>query len=202
MKRFPPLSILMIIACLGLPGCAGEVSAPEQIVIDQTVDGSSAPEQVSVEVDLKNMGPAPELTNTVWLNSNNQSLRLADLRGKVVLLEFWTFGCYNCKNVIPSLKDLHSNYSEDGLVIIANHFPEFSYEADLDNLKDAVERLEIPYAVAQDNDGATWGAYRVKYWPTLYLIDKQGNIRYTHIGEGRYQETDAAVKALLAEAYP
>lgn len=88
------------------------------------------------------------------------------------------------------------------MVIIGNHYPEFSHEADLDNLKEAIERLEIPYAVAQDNDRVTWGAYNNRYWPTLYLIDKQGNIRYTHIGEGAYEETEAAIQALLNESYP
>jgi hypothetical protein len=88
------------------------------------------------------------------------------------------------------------------LVIIGNHFPEFQYEAGLDNLKEAIVRLDVPYAVAQDNDGQTWSAYRVRYWPTLLLIDKQGNIRYQHIGEGRYEEIEKAIKALLAETYP
>jgi len=84
-------------------------------------------------------------------------------------------------------------------VIIGNHYPEFSREADLENLKEAVVRLEIPYAVAQDNDGATWQAYKNSYWPTMYLIDKRGQIRYVHIGEGSYAETEAAIKALLDE---
>ena len=100
------------------------------------------------------------------------------------------------------MKEWHSKYHEQGLVIIGNHFPEFHYEADLNNVKAAVAKLEIRYVVAQDNDGATWNAYNVRYWPTLYLIDKQGNIRYTHIGEGRYKETEAAIKTLLAEPYP
>jgi len=84
-------------------------------------------------------------------------------------------------------------------VIIANHYPEFSYERKLENLEKALQDLDIPYAVAQDNDGTTWRAYRNRYWPTLYLIDKQGEIRYIHIGEGRYAETEAAIQALLAE---
>jgi len=88
------------------------------------------------------------------------------------------------------------------LVVIGNHYPEFSYEEDLDNLKNAIERFEIEYAVAQDNDRATWSAYNNRYWPTLYLIDKQGHLRYTHIGEGAYDETEAAIQALLAESYP
>jgi hypothetical protein len=99
------------------------------------------------------------------------------------------------------LREWHNTYKDQGLVIIGNHYPEFSHEADLDNLKAAIERLEIPYAVAQDNDRATWGAYNNRFWPTLYLIDKQGHIRYTHIGEGAYAETEAAIRALLAQPY-
>jgi peroxiredoxin len=87
-------------------------------------------------------------------------------------------------------------------VIIGNHYPEFEYEGNLGNLQNAIEKLEIPYAVAQDNDGKTWRAYGNRYWPTRYLIDKQGHIRYRHIGEGAYQETEAAIQALLAETYP
>ena len=104
--------------------------------------------------------------------------------------------------MIPSLREWHSEYADQGLVIIGNHFPEFAYEADLENLKDAVERLDIQYAVAQDNEGQTWDSYGNRYWPTLYLIDKQGYIRYIHIGEGAYKQTEAAIQALLAESYP
>ena len=104
--------------------------------------------------------------------------------------------------MIPSLREWHTTYSPDGFVVIGNHYPEFSYEEDLDNLKEAIVRLDVPYAVAQDNEGQTWRAYRNRYWPSLYLIDKQGNIRYQHIGEGRYAETEAAIQTLLAERYP
>ena len=144
------------------------------------------------------LGLAPELTNTVWINAP-ASLRLADLRGKVVGLEMWTFGCINCQHVIPQLRDWHTKYKDQGLVLIANHFPEFDYEADLENLKDAIEINMIEYAVAQDNEGATWRAYNNHYWPTLYLIDKRGQIRYVHIGEGAYAKTEAAIQALLSE---
>jgi hypothetical protein len=101
--------------------------------------------------------------------------------------------------VIPSLREWHENYGDQGLVIIGNHFPEFGYEEDLENLKDAINRLDVPYAVAQDNDGKTWRAYNNRYWPTLYLIDKQGVVRYIHIGEGAYRETEEAIQSLLAE---
>ena len=100
------------------------------------------------------------------------------------------------------MREWHNTYADQGLVIIGNHYPEFSHEADLENLKAALERFEIPYPVAQDNDRATWSAYNNRYWPTLYLIDKQGPIRYTHIGEGAHAETEAAIQSLLAEPYP
>jgi thiol-disulfide isomerase/thioredoxin len=102
--------------------------------------------------------------------------------------------------VIPSLREWHERYKEQGLVIIGVHYPEFQYEQDLGNLKDALERLDIPYAVAQDNLGQAWSAYDIRYWPTLVLIDKQGQIRYQHIGEGRYDEIEQVIQILLRES--
>ena len=169
-----------------------------------SVQTSDSPMNISTPKEspasLPDLGPAPELTTTTWLNVDSP-LRLADLRGKVVALEMWTFGCYNCKNVMPSLKDWHSKYADQGLVIIGNHYPEFSFEEDLDNLRNAVAEYGLEYPIAQDNDGKTWRSYKNRYWPTLYLIDKQGHIRYVHIGEGRYSETEENIQALLAEAY-
>ncbi|MFL7812798.1 MAG: redoxin domain-containing protein [Anaerolineales bacterium] len=147
---------------------------------------------------LAEFGQAPELTNEIWLNTD-QPLRLADLRGNVVLLEMWTYSCINCQHVIPALKSWHQQYQDQGLVIIANHYPEFPHEREFENLVEAVKELGIEYPVAQDNQGATWQAYNNHYWPTLYLIDKQGIIRYKHIGEGSYQETEAAIQDLLTE---
>jgi hypothetical protein len=100
------------------------------------------------------------------------------------------------------LREWHSRYAESGLVIIGNHYPEFSYEEDLDNVKDAIKRFDIQYPVAQDNEGATWRAYKNRFWPTLYLIDKNGKIRYKHIGEGAYAKTEAAILSLLEQPYP
>jgi thiol-disulfide isomerase/thioredoxin len=162
--------------------------------VDSTQDKSVMQKTAS----LPDLGIAPELTNDTWLNVDSP-LRLANLRGKVVMIEMWTFGCINCKNVMPSLKEWHSKYAAQGLVIIGNHYPEFSFEEDLENLKNAVAENDIQYAVAQDNDGATWRAYKNRYWPALYLIDKQGHIRYVHFGEGRYAETEENIKALLLE---
>ncbi|MDO8754879.1 MAG: redoxin domain-containing protein [Anaerolineales bacterium] len=101
--------------------------------------------------------------------------------------------------MIPSLKEWDEKYREQGLVVIGNHYPEFSFEEDLTNLQAAVADYGIEYAVAQDNDGATWRAYKNRYWPTLYLIDKHGHLRYTHIGEGGYKKTEDAIQALLTE---
>lgn len=100
------------------------------------------------------------------------------------------------------MREWHNKYTEQGLVIIGNHYPEFRYEESLENVNDAIERLDIKYPVALDNDGATWRAYNNHYWPTLYLIDKRGNIRYKHIGEGAYKKTEAAIVELLDEPYP
>jgi thiol-disulfide isomerase/thioredoxin len=155
----------------------------------------------SATSSLPDLGPAPELTNLVWLNTPSP-LRLADLRGKVVGLEMWTFDCINCQHVMPYLKAWYGKYKDQGLVIIGNHFPEFSYESDFSNLKNAVTNEGIEYPVAQDNEGATWSAYHNMYWPELYLIDKRGQIRYVHIGEGAYDEIETNIKALLAESYP
>lgn len=155
-------------------------------------------DSLSELASLADLGPAPELTNDIWLNTDSP-LRLADLRGKVVALEMWTFGCINCQHVMPSLKEWDQTYRDQGLVIIGNHYPEFSFEEDLTNLKNAVAENDIQYAVTQDNDGVTWRAYENRYWPTLYLIDKKGHLRYVHIGEGGYKTTEAAIQTLLAE---
>jgi len=184
-RMIPGLFALILFGC----------SAMQEKVQEQELE-TSMPKTAS----LPDLGLAPELMNETWLNVD-APLRLADLRGKVVIVEMWTFGCINCQNVMPSLKEWHSKYEDEGLVIIGNHYPEFSYEEDLHNLKAAIERFEIEYAVAQDNHGVTWRAYQNRYWPALFLIDKQGHIRYVHIGEGRYKETEENIKALLAETY-
>jgi thiol-disulfide isomerase/thioredoxin len=140
---------------------------------------------------------APELEPTGWLNS--PPLRLADLRGRVTLVEFWTFDCINCRNVLPALLHWYRSYATRGLVIIGVHTPEFRHERDIKNVQAALENLGVPYPVAIDNDFATWKAYHNRYWPAFYLLDKRGVIRYTHIGEGSYENTQRAIEVLLAE---
>lgn len=155
----------------------------------------------TVELKLPDLGLAPAIEGEIWLNVDGP-LQWDELRGRVVLVEMWTFGCINCQRVIPHVREWHARYADHGLVIIGNHYPEFPYERDLGNLKKAVDRLEVSYPVVQDNDRLNWGRYETRYWPTLYLIDKQGKLRYQHIGEGAYALTERAIQVLLAEPAP
>ena len=141
---------------------------------------------------------APEFTGLQnWVNS--PPLTLSGLRGKVVLVNFWTFGCYNCQNTIPYLKDLYAKYRKDGFEIVGIHAPEFDFEKDAANVKRAVAKDGIAWPIAQDNGFKTWRRYKNGYWPAFYYLDKTGEVRHLHIGEGGYANQDAVVAALLAE---
>jgi thiol-disulfide isomerase/thioredoxin len=140
---------------------------------------------------------APEMTSSNWINAEPQSF--SGLRGKVVLVEFWTFGCYNCRNVEPQVKQWHQQYADRGLVVIGIHSPEFAYEKDIDAVERYVRDHGIHYAVAVDNDFVNWNRFGNRYWPAIYLIDKHGIIRYVRVGEGGYRETEQVIQTLLAE---
>ncbi|MDX2127701.1 MAG: redoxin domain-containing protein [Chloroherpetonaceae bacterium] len=140
---------------------------------------------------------APELLDGQWINSPKSSLH--SQKGKVVLLHFWTFACYNCRNTIPSVNAWHKEFSKDGLVIIGIHTPEFGYEKKIETVKTEIQKLGIQYAVVTDNDYQTWNRYEQRYWPCIYLIDKKGIIRYIHIGEGNYDKTRNEIQRLLSE---
>lgn len=141
--------------------------------------------------------PAAEITNAQWLNS--EPLALSRLKGKVVLVEFWTYGCYNCRNVEPYVKKWFDRYADKGLTVIGVHTPEFAHEHNIENVKSYVRKQNIRHAIAIDNDSRTWNAYANRYWPAMYLIDKQGLIRYIKIGEGSYDRTETMIQALLKE---
>lgn len=147
--------------------------------------------------------PAPELVpGGEWFNLPSgypNGLRLADLRGKVVLVDFWTYSCINCQRTMPYLRSWWEKYEADGLVIIGVHSPEFEFEKDPANVKKALTDFQLTYPVMQDNNFATWRAYRNQYWPAKYLIDKDGQVRYTHFGEGAYDDTEAMIRKLLQE---
>lgn len=142
---------------------------------------------------------APEITNEIWLNS--APLHLSDLKGQVVMVEFWTFGCYNCRNVEPYVKQWHQKYADKGFVIIGVHSPEFSYEHDSAKVKRYIQEHDIRFPIPIDNDFSTWNRYGNRYWPAMHLIDKQGVIRHVRIGEGGYQETERLIQSLLAERF-
>ena len=140
---------------------------------------------------------APAFAKGSWINSD--PLTLSKLRGRVVLVEFWTFGCYNCRNTLPAVKEWDARYRDRGLTIVGVHTPETDSEYNLDDVRREVPALEIKYPVVTDNDYKTWKAYGVEAWPTIFVVDKQGRIRWLHVGEGRYEETENVIKKLLAE---
>ena len=141
---------------------------------------------------------APELAAGEWINS--EPVRLKDLRGRVVLIDFWTFGCYNCRNTLPFIKDWDHRYRSIGLTVIGVHSPEFDDEREVENLRREVASLGITYPVVTDNDYQTWNAYKVEAWPTIFLLDKQGRIRWMHVGEGDYERTEKLIQKLLGES--
>jgi cytochrome c biogenesis protein CcdA/thiol-disulfide isomerase/thioredoxin len=168
-------------------------AATEQQLIDRLAQHSAATEVAEAR-------KAPPLMGaTQWLNS--PPLNDESLRGKVVLVDFWTYSCINCLRTLPYLKAWDEKYRAQGLVIIGVHAPEFAFEKDLNNVEKAVRDLGIKYPVAIDNQYAIWNAYQNEYWPAHYLIDAQGRIRHQHFGEGAYQETEQMIQSLLKEAH-
>jgi thiol-disulfide isomerase/thioredoxin len=135
---------------------------------------------------------------TRWFNS--PPLTMASLRGKVVLVEFWTRECINCVHVLPHTKALYDRYASDGLVVVGVHTPEYDEERDATALKDAIGALDIKYPVAMDNDYRIWNAYGNRFWPAIYLIDRDGHVVYRHVGEGDYDRTEARIRQLLGKA--
>jgi thiol-disulfide isomerase/thioredoxin len=131
---------------------------------------------------------------------NAESVNLSQYLGeKVILIEFWTYGCYNCQNTHPHIQNYWREYEDDGLVVIGVHYPEFEYEENPDNIREYLEETNTTYPVVIDNEGGTWDAYDQRAWPSRYLIGVDGFVRYEHVGEGAYEETDRKIRELLAE---
>ena len=144
-------------------------------------------------------GPLPDLSGAVqWLNS--APLSAADLKGKVVLIDFWTYSCINCLRSLPYVNAWAQKYHDQGLVVIGVHAPEFAFERDIDNVRQAVSKLGIHYPVAIDNNYAIWRGFNNQYWPAHYFIDAQGRVRYHHFGEGDYEGSEQVIQQLLKEA--
>jgi len=146
--------------------------------------------------------PAPEFIGiTNWLNlpAGRQVLTMKELRGKVVLIDFWTYTCINCIRTLPHVTSWYEKYKDQGFVVIGVHTPEFEFEKKSENVLAAIKQYNINYPVPQDNDYATWNAYSNQYWPAEYLVDAGGNIRRTHFGEGEYDQMEMAIQKLLKE---
>jgi thiol-disulfide isomerase/thioredoxin len=158
------------------PGFAGEARQPFAVAAAQ----DTAPNFVGI---------------SNWFNS--APLTMAGLRGKVVLVDFWTYGCSNCVNTLPHVTELYAKYRDRGLVIVGVHTPEFPFERSAANVQAALKRHGITYPVAQDNDSRTWDAYHNQYWPAQYIVDQSGRIVFQHEGEGQYEQIDRTIARLL-----
>src|SRR5271165_6563847 len=164
-----------------------------------TEDGNMAPRATAAEIRLPVEGEFPSLGGaTGWLNST--PLTPGGLRGKVVLIDFWTYTCINWLRTLPYVRAWAEKYKDQGLVVIGVHAPEFAFEKNIDNVKQAVAKLKVDYPVAVDNDYAIWRAFNNEYWPADYFIDAEGRIRHHYFGEGDYAESEKIIQQLLAEA--
>ena len=169
-----------------------------------TGGGSAALMSCTTSSTLKDCFPAPAFQGIgAWLNTpGGAPLTIRSLRGKVVLVDFWTYSCINCQRSLPHVEAWYQRYRADGLVVVGVHTPEFAFEHVVSNVRSAVQQFGITYPVAIDNNYDTWNAYSNEYWPADYLIDAAGEVRYESFGEGEYGETEAAIRQLLVDANP
>src|SRR5215213_872719 len=180
------------------PGGSIAKFIPATITNNGNANSSSQIKNAQFQIDKSQFKKAPDFAKiTGYINT--EPINIKDLKGKVVLVDFWTYSCINCIRTIPYLVDWNEKYADKGLVIVGVHSPEFEFEKNIDNVKAAVQKYGIKYPVIQDNDKGTWDAYQNRYWPRKYLVDNEGYIRYDHIGEGGYAETEKVIQSLLVE---
>ena len=175
---------------------ASAIGAPiETLAADKSVAQQMTPAavQLPIEGELPSLGGATE-----WLNS--PPLTAAGLRGKVVLIDVWTYTCINWLRTLPYVRAWAEKYKNQGLVVIGVHAPEFAFEKNIDNVRRAAKDMRVDYPIAIDNDYAIWRAFKNEYWPALYFVDAQGRIRHHHFGEGEYEQSERIIQQLLAEA--
>lgn len=186
-----------------VPGDGRDAVAPSEPTAPspEPAPSPTTPTTIAGAPELPDRGPHPELREIAgWLQSDVTSLE--ELRGRVVAVQFWTFGCRNCRATLPHLQALHDAYGGEDFEIVGIHAPEFDHEADVDNVVDAAAELGVTWPIALDTAKRTfhhWQEGTRAFWPRIYLLDRDGHVRYDHIGEGRYDEIDAAVRSLLAE---
>ena len=173
----------VVVSCLAataLPAISGEAPRDTNTPLTVAAAQNTAPDFVGINK---------------WFNS--APLNMAELRGKVVLVDFWTYGCVNCVNTLPHVTALYEKYKDRGLVVVGVHTPEFPFERSASNVQTALKRHGITYPVAQDNDSKTWNAWRNQYWPAQYIVDQNGKVVFQHAGEGQYEEIERTVAKLL-----
>ena len=181
--RFLTATAAVVAACLtstAIPGLGGELERDQAAPFAVAAIQNAAPNFAGI---------------SNWFNS--APLNMTDLRGKVVLVDFWTYGCVNCVNTLPHVAELYAKYRDRGLVVVGVHTPEFPFERSASNVQAALRRHGITYPVAQDNDSQTWNAYRNQYWPAQYIVDQSGKIVFQHDGEGQYEQMDRTIARLL-----
>ncbi len=181
---------------------AGLIKIEDNKAVKDSLKGLKTPsidqQMLGKPVDMNTYPAAPEfIPGGKWFNS--EPLTISQLKGKVVLVDFWTYTCINCIRTLPYIKSWNEKYKDKGLVIIGVHTPEFEFEKNADNVEKALKDFQITYPVMQDNNYDTWNAYENQYWPAKYLIDKNGKVRMTHFGEGNYDETEKQIQDLLKE---
>jgi thiol-disulfide isomerase/thioredoxin len=173
-------TIALLLAGTALPGMAADATSAQTAPFKIAAAQETAPDFVGI---------------SNWFNS--RPLHIADLRGKVVLVDFWTYGCVNCVNTLPRVTELYAKYRDRGLVVVGIHTPEFPFEHSASNVQTALKRHGITYPVGQDNESQTWNAYRNQYWPAQYIVDQNGKIVFQHDGEGQYEQIDRTIARLL-----
>ena len=202
--RLIPCLVFLTIACAGSApdDTDGSINMIGADVTQHTPYTEMVPKPFLSDPSLKiggNVGnQAPEFEGiNAWINGGPYTME--DLRGKVVLIDFWTYTCINCIRTFPFLKEWHLRYADEGLVVVGIHAPEFEFEKDYNNVVEAIQLNSLDWIMAQDNEFITWRRYNNRFWPAKYLVDKDGVVRYTHWGEGGYAETEEMIRKLLVE---
>jgi thiol-disulfide isomerase/thioredoxin len=191
--RNPVMTIAAAAMLAGAIGAQNEMFAEGKSAMQQLTPGAVQSRPIPIEGELPSFGRATE-----WLNS--QPLTAAGLRGKVVLIEFWTYTCINWLRTLPYVRAWAEKYKDQGLVVIGVHSPEFAFEKNVDNVRRAAKNLRVDFPIAIDSDHVIWRAFKNEYWPALYFVDAQGHIRHHQFGEGEYEQSEMIIQRLLAEA--
>jgi thiol-disulfide isomerase/thioredoxin len=196
-RRF--LAIAAMIIAAAQPAVICSVRAQSSKTMAAHKGATNTQQMVPATIRLPIEGELPSLHSaTLWLNS--QPLTPNSLRGKVVLVEFWTYSCINWRRQLPYVRAWADRYQDQGLVVIGVHAPEFSFEKNIDNVRHATKDVRIDYPIVIDNDHAIWRAFNNEYWPALYFVDAQGRIRHHQFGEGEYEQSEMIIQQLMAEA--